>query len=325
MKIFFTVFINSFLIMTLVTPFFAFGFSSYVIKKGDKLSIIAHKLIPGKVWTSSGSLSRLLGMNSQIKNPNLIFPGDVIIYESRKQSEPKVSTIESELPPPKVKATSVVEFQRIGKFEFTPFYRFVSLDLKDLNTGETATLASRYNLGIGLNYVQCWQENFQTNIAFNLSTINFQPPSDSAKQLHPLSQFQSGLNLGATYKFNNSFEIGPSIGIQQELFGRSITTNKITTDIVAIPSLGAKVSYDIKHLTPFTVGVTATAELKLAGKADDYQIRQGEYFGGGIYLKQKAQPDRLNLKTEIGFYMRNQGTSLVNQSEKSIILSLKVY
>ena len=48
----------------------AYGDNYYIVKKGDTLSAIAVK--------HHTTLKNLVALNPQIKNPNLIYPGDVI-------------------------------------------------------------------------------------------------------------------------------------------------------------------------------------------------------------------------------------------------------
>ena len=53
-----------------VTGGAAYGDNYYIVKKGDTLSAIAVK--------HHTTLKNLLALNPQIKNPNLIYPGDAI-------------------------------------------------------------------------------------------------------------------------------------------------------------------------------------------------------------------------------------------------------
>ena len=53
-----------------VTGGAAYGASYYIVKKGDTLSEIAVKY--------HITLNKLLALNPQIKNPDLIYPGDAI-------------------------------------------------------------------------------------------------------------------------------------------------------------------------------------------------------------------------------------------------------
>jgi hypothetical protein len=45
---------------------------------GDKFSKIIGRLIAGPVWGKNGSFAQVIKLNPQIKNPDLIYPGDVI-------------------------------------------------------------------------------------------------------------------------------------------------------------------------------------------------------------------------------------------------------
>ena len=47
----------------------------YTVKKGDTMSEIAERLSPGPVYGPEGSLRKFIGLNPQVENPDLIYPG----------------------------------------------------------------------------------------------------------------------------------------------------------------------------------------------------------------------------------------------------------
>jgi hypothetical protein len=75
-SLFFKQFTVGFLtIATLATTVFA---AEYIVKKHDILSEIAHLSIPGKVWGEDGALQKLLVLNPIVKNPDMIYPGQIL-------------------------------------------------------------------------------------------------------------------------------------------------------------------------------------------------------------------------------------------------------
>ena len=60
----------------------------YVVKPGDTSSTIAQSHIGEPIFTKDGSLSKLLQLNPHIKDPNLIFPGQVLTINSAPPQTP---------------------------------------------------------------------------------------------------------------------------------------------------------------------------------------------------------------------------------------------
>lgn len=66
-------------ITTLVMSNSALATESYVVKNGDTLSDVVRSHFPNeKLYGSSGKLAQIIGLNPQIKNPNLIFPKQLL-------------------------------------------------------------------------------------------------------------------------------------------------------------------------------------------------------------------------------------------------------
>ncbi len=69
-------------------PLAALASMDYTVKKGDTLSHIADKFLKGqKLYGSKGSVSKLLQLNTLVKDPNIIEPGQIIVLSKAMQKE----------------------------------------------------------------------------------------------------------------------------------------------------------------------------------------------------------------------------------------------
>ncbi len=65
--------------------------TTYIIKEGETLSQIAQKKFPQeRIYGSNGSLKKILTLNSEIENPNIIYPGQILKLEALQASSQEV-------------------------------------------------------------------------------------------------------------------------------------------------------------------------------------------------------------------------------------------
>jgi LysM repeat protein len=55
----------------------AYGLT-HIVQKGEALSKLAQKFIPGRVYGPTGSLKKIVALNPHLKNPNVILPGQEV-------------------------------------------------------------------------------------------------------------------------------------------------------------------------------------------------------------------------------------------------------
>ena len=314
----------------------------YVVKEHDKFSKILGKYIPGPVWGRRGSYEKFLSFNPQIKNPNLILPGDEInlpvecalaeeklpglTREPAQVSTPvqKNSEIKPELNSKLALKEEASDDLSGTELELTPFFTMSALTAKDLTTGTRTTVASNIYAGVDARYIQIWNENFKTFIRAKLSDVTFQPPSASGKTLSDGSKFLSTFGIGGTT--NLSSRIGFSLygNLEKDLFIRALSTTSVTVDSVMVPSLGAKLSYDLVKLKAFTLNVAGVYEEKFQATTDSYTVGQGALYGGIIGVRQH-NPRGDMFQIDLAAFTRPQNTSATTQTETTYTLSLKFF
>jgi hypothetical protein len=304
------------------------------------LSNIAYKNISAKVYGKSGSINKLLTLNPQIKNPNFIKPGHVIsLGENESTKLAEVPTERNLATDSQTSSQNYVEkndseiaagtsplLKRGAIVALTPSYNITNLSANDNTTGSESIVASKYYVGVNASYIQEWNKDFQTAINLKLASIGFEEPASSTITLQDKIKFLSSLGFETNHTFGENIHLKLGISYGKELFIRASTTQSVAIDAVNIPSISSKVSYDIKKLSPFTLGISASYAAKMPAKADSYNVKFGHEYGASIYLNQlTGKSQHSNIQTELGFSQRKQNTNVTTQTETNIMLGVRFF
>jgi hypothetical protein len=319
--------LRSFCIKFLAVVSFSTTAWAYVVKNGDTLSGITYENISAKVYGKDGSLNKLLALNPHIKNPDRIFPGQVIsLSEVDKLAEVptmerNIATNDSEIAP---EASTL--FKRGALVALTPFYNITNISATDNTTGSESIVASKYYVGVNASYIQEWNKDFQTAINLKLASIAFEEPTSSTKTLQDASKFLSTIGLETNHNAAEKVHLKLGLSYGKELFIRAASTQSTAVDAVNIPSISSKISYIIKDLSPLTLGVSASYSAKMPTKVDTYKVKFGHEYGASLYLKQlTGYSQNSNIQTELGYTQRKQNTSFSSQTETSIMLGVRFF
>ncbi len=331
----------------------AFGMS-YVAKPGDSLSEIAHQFFPGPVWGKNRSLDRLLVLNPGIREPNRIFPNQVIelgdgarvdtretlasdpnapvsdlivapAHETPAPQRPSL-TVES-LAAETSQGTAPSNFERSASFVLAPVFAMTSLSGRDSSTRADALVASKLFLSLEAKYFQNWSEHFRTYLALNLGYFKAEPPTDARKSVSPDTAFPSGLWLGMQTDLSDNLVLEGYLAYQKSLFLRSISSPLVSIDSLSTPIIGGTLSYDLVERSPFTFGIRGSSAMTFPTRADGYEVRRGTIFSGALFLKHLGVREQRSrqFETSLGYYSRRQNTSVVEQSESGIRLMLQIF
>jgi hypothetical protein len=289
--------------------------STYEVKENDTLSLIVQSQVSGPIWGRNGSLKKVLKLNPQITNPDLIFPGEVIVLNAKKKEvkgeAQKIAAIKKPVSP-----------SRSFHLEFS--HAFTSLNMIDSATGADSELASKLHLSLEGKYLQHWSSRFKSFVGIRLGWISFENPNSHERSLSSKEKLMNGIGIGGSYELTPHLDLGVSAYYQSELFARSTSTKNVTIDAVHLPSLESTMSYKAFSLESFTLGVSMNFDLKLPAETDSYDVKLGKGYGGAIFLERAPGKDMRAFKTNIGFYTRSQDSSIIQQKEKRIYLGLEV-
>jgi LysM repeat protein len=309
---------------------------AYIVQKDDTLSSIAYKNISTKVYGKDGSLEAILALNPQIKDSNFIKPGQFInIGEIKNVAAVVIPTVRNiaedsqnyvEVNNSEMADNDTLSFKGVALWALTPFYNITNLSATDNVTGSDSVVASKYHVGINASYVQDWSKDFQTAINLKLASIAFEEPASSTNTLKDTSKFLSTIGLETNHNLSEKthLKLGASYG--KELFIRAASTTSTAIDAVNISSISSKLSYDIKDLSPLTLGVSVSYAAKMPTKVDTYKLKFGHEYGASLYLKQlTGKSQNSNIQTELGYTQRKQDTSFSTQTETNITLGVRIF
>ncbi len=278
---------------------------------------------------------KILRLNPQIKNPNLLRSGEQVelgdsitaqvetppLHSRQTASDVIVGTADSN---PVVVPPASTDDQSATAFDLFPVLAMTSISAKDSVTGSSATVSSDLDVGIAANFSQVWDEYLRTNLHAKLSYITFEPPMNSAATLANSNRFLTTFGLGENTQLSSRFNLGLSFDIEKNLFVRSLSTTTVTVDSVNLPSLGANLTFDVATRRTFRVSLSALYAEKFGATTDAYTVHMGEQFGGLLnVIKKNASDDQYAIG--LGAYSRHQNTSATTQTETLYELSLHLF
>jgi len=322
----------------------AFAFS-YVVKKGDTLSTIANRTIAGKIYGKNGGVKKLVALNPQIKNADLIFPGDKINLASEdsvlsESSSPAAETTrapaQAEIPAPQVvvdekpapstppaKAPSVDENEgRHGIVEVSTGLSFFKIDATDSTTGGTATILSNANANLDLSWKQVLSATTQTHLDFHYAKLSLSDPTP--RTIASGSESVFGFDVGVDHNVNERFKIFSSLGYKQELLLKSLTSSTLTLDRVFVPTLTVGVGYDFFNLKPFKMGAEFSGFYHAPTEGNDLKLKGGAGFMGLLKMQQAVKALRGILEGSVFFKTQNQDTDASKQTRTDTGVTLGV-
>jgi hypothetical protein len=336
----------------------AFSSVTYVAKKGDKLSKIAGKNIPGPVWGKNGSFKPVLALNKGIKNPDMILPGQIIELPDGALAQATEAALADRVPativpepspvlnvtsapvaPPAPVASSLpVASQPVtwvavpvakegvstSVLEVAPYYAITSLPSTDRYTNSPANLASSLNAGVDVRYHQNWSDTFGTYFHLRLGELSFKQPQSVSETLQSGSNFMSGVGFGANFKLSQSLTFSLFGDYEQEAFVQGLSTNSVAVNTVAIPEAGGSLDLDLFKRDGLTLGVSGQYSVLFPASAQEYNVLEGSLYGGKVYVKQEGEgASSLSYQTELGYFQRQENTTITNQTEKDVVLQFR--
>jgi hypothetical protein len=306
------------LIPLAIVFFVILGFSStiqaYIVKKGDTLSEIAYKYISPKVYGKNSSINKILALNPTIQNPDFLGVNQIINLGVFEPSNPS-RTVSEAAPPLKRGSGSALTL--------TPFYSILNINSKDNGSGSKSTIASKYYIGVNVSYTQEWTKDFQTAINLKLASINFEKPTSATKTLKDSKKFLSTLGLESNQNLKDNIYLKLNLDYGKELFVRADSTQDVAVDAINIPSVGAKIYYNIKNIEMFSLGIAGSYEAKMPAQTDNYDVKFGHKIGTSIYLSQhRGNASDSNFQVELGLSHRKQDTTVSSQTESSVTLGV---
>lgn len=315
---------------------------TYVVQPGETLSHIAQKKVPHKpytVFSKGGALEKLVGLNPQVKNPDLLTPGEIITLPGAEQELAFVSPAPSELArepaseievspkaepspktepsPPSIPAEVTDDSAgRYGIISLTPGFSFFRINATDPSTGGTAQILSNVNTELSLSWKQVFSPATQTHLDFNYSRLSLSDPKPRTISTPSNSVF--GFDLGITHSLSPQFRIFSSFGYKQELLLRALSSSTLTLDRLFVPFLSIGASYEILKAKPFTFSVDGQAAYLAPTQGSEYKFNGGPSFLGRLKMSQDVKLIHGTLEGAFYYKLQKQDTSVANQTRTDV-------
>lgn len=319
--------------------------ASYVIKRGDTLSGIAHRNFSGKVYGKNGSLNKLLGLNPNLTDPDLIYPGQMLnlskdevilshadaskvkIEDSMKQkSDPQNGALS-----PDEKSRTFAQFQdnqqtaseanadEYSSFQITAGIGQSRLDSTDSSTNAKSVLGSTFSPQVDAKWTQNWASGLRTFLGAGIKKESFQTTSSThtlSGENPVLTNFQIGAGLWSTPSFN----LDLSLGLESFSFVRATSSTQLTLDRVSTPVVGAEFSYKFLQSRVFSLSAVAAAKYLMGSSQSSYDVNSGYGYDLGLILEHAGENRKNPFFGGLVFSSVNQNTSISTQNYKSAAL-----
>ena len=299
-------FINPFNHLKLIAAIISISCAAraYFVRRGDTLSKIAAKNISTPVYGKNGSLEKILLLNPQIKNADVIIPGQEISLAAPAK-EPEFVTSSPERPTVPRKGHAILSV--------TP--EFMSTEIKGIDrlTGAQAHLASKSNFGLTASYGQSWSDNFRTEFYFGLNKLSMKEPGTGGA-IANAEQTLFSFGASAGFLLDDEIMVDTGISLSQRPYLKAISESTVNIDATAVPNIFVQSSYDFFKMDPFTIGSSFQVSLDLPTEADGYKTNSNYSYEADIFNKEQISPA---IQTEVGLEGRylQENTSISDQTQ----------
>jgi hypothetical protein len=315
--------------------------SIYTVQPGDTLSEIANRTFGFPIYTEAGSLEKILALNPQIVDPNLVLPGDrIILDESELPNRTMAKTTmpsdgEALNPPPNdgraPAATATGACEAIpgeaapapkrypsSEIEIAPEFKFVKLQANDTVTRANATLLSSSHFGVRGAWVQNWTPASSTYQWLSYSKTSFATPA--LKTLETPSFTSMSFGFGARFFQDGRNRLSTALGAEQSAYIRATSTTSVRLDPIVTPLARVQSEHDLVRIEPFRAGVGFNGEARAPGSNDQIRAKWGYGYGTALFVEQAFTASRF--RTAVSYFQSKQDSSIATQTRSEIGLEL---
>ncbi len=309
----------------------------YIVKNGDTLSAIAlSKLKGGPLYGEDGRLTKLLLLNPNIKNPNLIEPGTEIKLRATvadldktlekanviaaKENSEKASTDETQLTQAAPERTSFDFLLADRKDAKTVVAKlgagisFNSLDLIDNKTKDVDSLSSAATLNASVNAKYLLNEKASLNATVQISKMDLKASGNETANSDS-NIYLSG-ELGADYLAFSRLLTGLRLGASERAFVTSKTTDTFKLKKTWILGVGPELRLLLDENANTASSVHLGYRVLGSTTLDGLQIENGQEIITGFDLIR----DSFNFNPYVSW--NSQNTSLLDQDGLTLGLNI---
>ncbi|MBF0442684.1 MAG: LysM peptidoglycan-binding domain-containing protein [Oligoflexales bacterium] len=314
----------------------------YSVKKGDTLSQIVSKKLGKPVYGKKGKLGKVIRLNPDINNPDLIYPNDIIILSNEDETKakaapgisggkpaaeniPKVVEPENSTVAPHEKTADLPSGAPAGKntnrisAEFINSFSTITADSKD---GVFATrLRSNDSLGLKVTFSHEWNENWNTSLFVEGLRSSFNDTIDNRLEgpEHPLKAF----GLSARYRLSDNLAVIGQTESRQHFFIVAKSASQLTLTPVFIDSYGLKIENVFMRGDRYKIGHMAGVSELSVGEGEGTRIDNG-YSGDYALFTELSLTDDWSFSGKMFGIYRKQNSREVNQTDREIGFSIGI-
>ena len=173
----------------------------YVVKSGDTFSEIVWFKFGSPLYGKNGKLLKLISLNSHIKNPYKIKPGQKIIFEQpRNVAQYDISAVPANEQITEPESSEVLFLKETrdpySEYSLSPYFYFSTITGEDSSNSSKAELISNLNFLVQASWAQNWSDKFSTSLQGSIRREEYYSSKDTT--LDNKSLVQGGFGVATS-------------------------------------------------------------------------------------------------------------------------------
>lgn len=294
----------------------------YIVKKGDTFSEIIWHKVGSPLCGKNGNLSKLISLNSHIKNPHKIKPGQKIMFEQPRTIAQDDISAESpeevivEKPESSEASVSKENLDPYSSYSIAPSFYFSTINGKESSNSTKAELVSNLNFVVNGTWSQNWSNKFSTSLQASIRREEYY--SFEGITLDNKSLIQGSFGVGARYKFSDKFTFKSLLGYSQETFYRATSINTLAIESVALPKLMMGVGAKLFKIHQYELNFNAQGIATASAKSGEYDIELGTGYRTSLEFSEEFVKSNKSFGCDIFYSSLSQDSGLVDQTKKEV-------
>lgn len=297
---------------------------TYVVKHGDTLSGIALREYQDSrpIYGLEGRLARILSVNPQVKDPNALSIGELIVLDLGMERT-VAQEDENQVEPQPDKMTKVlvpsVEPEHAFSLSAELGFSYFKIEATDKSSGGKSIFLSSLLPEISIKGSQKISHEVSLESSLAYRTLKMEPLDSGQSQSHPdgLTRISFGL---VKEKFEESFRM--AVASSSRPFIRTLSVNSFRLDAVSIPSLSMAWRRNLLAYNQTRLSMGLNLSYLFPAEYLSYDIKTGH----SLDLQLGAQTSYSNFifSQDVYYFMGSQDSGITKQrtSELGLRISL---
>jgi hypothetical protein len=282
----------------------------HLVKFGETLSGVALKYFTTPIYSSKGSLAKLLKINPEIEDPNLVYPGQRI---NLRQDETKENQMV------KIEINDDLDDQNIS-FWATASFAYFFIKSKLLDNDSLAYAYSDLSPGLKVGVDIEWSKSFSTFTSLQFQHANFSI-SDN-KNLKGSKRIKSYLDMGLIKKIGNLDAI-LSFQVSNSYFLRSVDIDSLTIENNLASFLSTSLDWHLFKSNNLGLSFGPEFALLIPLEGSNFYYTNGHKWN--LHMSQHFTYMKRRYRLKLYYDLMKLQTNQVEQTSTQIALELTSY